>query len=42
VENIANDGFPIYPPPNFNPKPPDPRNDPRILKVFSEAGKSFP
>lgn len=42
VENIASDGFPIYPPPNYNPKLPDPRNDPRILKVLSEAGKSIP
>jgi hypothetical protein len=42
VENIDDDGFPIYPPSNFDPKPPDPRLDPRILKVLGEAGKSFP
>jgi hypothetical protein len=42
AENIADDGFPIYPPSNFNPKPPDPRSDPRILKVLAETGKSFP
>jgi hypothetical protein len=42
VETIADDGFPIYPPSNSNPKPPDPRNDPRILKVLSETGKSVP
>ncbi|MBN2574651.1 MAG: hypothetical protein JXP73_08790 [Deltaproteobacteria bacterium] len=42
VENIDDDGFPIYPPSSFDPKPPDPRMDPRILKVLGEAGKSFP
>ncbi len=42
VEEIVNDGYPIYPPPSFNSLPPDLRNDPRIVKVFTEAGKVIP
>jgi hypothetical protein len=43
MENeISDEGFPIYPPANYLPKPPDPRNDPRIVKVLSEAGKIAP
>jgi hypothetical protein len=39
MENIDDDGFPIYPPSNM---PSDPRTDPRILKVLGEVGKSLP
>jgi hypothetical protein len=42
VEEVVNEGFPIYPPPSFHLIPPDLRNDPRIVKVFSEAGKVIP
>jgi hypothetical protein len=42
VEEIVNEGFPIYPPPSFRPLSPDLRNDPRIVKVFTEAGKVIP
>jgi hypothetical protein len=42
VEEIVNEGFPIYPPPSFHLIPPDLRNDPRIVKVFTEAGKVIP
>lgn len=41
-EEISDEGFPIYPPVNYVPKPPDPRNDPRIVKVLSESGKIAP
>lgn len=41
-EEISDEGFSIYPPVNYLPKPPDPRNDPRIVKVLSEAGKIAP
>lgn len=39
VEEIANDGFPVYP---ARSPSPDPRNDPRIVKVLTEAGKMIP
>jgi hypothetical protein len=50
VEDIANDGFAINPPPPLpppsppatNPGSPDRRNDPRIVKVFTEAGLMIP
>jgi hypothetical protein len=42
VEEVTNEGFPLYPPPNFQPPPPDLRSDPRIVKVFTEAGKLIP
>ncbi len=40
-EDILADGFPIYPP-RAGTSEPDLRNDPRILKVLSEAGKLIP
>jgi hypothetical protein len=42
VEHIQKDGFPITLITNMIPPPSDMRNDPRILKVLSEAGKSIP
>jgi len=40
-EDIRTDGFPIYPPPSTSTLP-DLRNDPRIIKVLTEAGKLVP
>jgi hypothetical protein len=42
VENIADAGFAIVRPANMRPTPPDPRADPRIVKVLTEAGKAVP
>jgi hypothetical protein len=42
IEKIVDHGFAIYPPPNFRPLPPDGRQDARIVKVFTEAGKVVP
>jgi len=40
-EDIRDDGFPIYPPPSTSAFT-DLRNDPRIVKVLTEAGKLIP
>jgi hypothetical protein len=40
-EDIRDDGFPIYPPPSTSTFA-DLRNDPRIVKVLTEAGKYVP
>jgi hypothetical protein len=42
VEEIVDAGFAVYPPPNMRPLPPDGRQDARIVKVFTEAGKVAP
>jgi hypothetical protein len=42
VEDIADDGFAIEPPRKAEPPASDLRNDPRIVKVFSEAGMWIP
>jgi hypothetical protein len=42
VDEIVDEGFALYPPPNFRPLPSDGRKDPRIVKVFTEAGKVVP
>jgi hypothetical protein len=42
VEDMVDSGFAVYPPPNFRPLPPDGRQDARIVKVFTEAGKVAP
>jgi hypothetical protein len=39
---MVDSGFPIYPPQAFRPPPPDGRQDARIVKVFTEAGKVAP
>jgi len=41
-EDIRADGFPIYPPPSSSAAQPDLRDDPRIVKVLTEAGKLIP
>jgi len=46
VEYVADDGFAINPTPAPAPAPTpassDPRNDPRIVKVLTEAGMMIP
>ncbi len=42
VEEVINEGFPLYPPPNYQPPPPDLRKDPRVVEVFAAAGKLVP
>jgi hypothetical protein len=42
VEDVTDEGFAIYPPPKTTPASPDLRNDPRIVKVFTEAGMMIP
>jgi len=42
VEDVTDEGFPIYPPPDLCPLVADLCNDPRIVKVLAESGKMIP
>jgi hypothetical protein len=42
VEEIVDAGFAVHPPQSLRALPYDGRNDPRVVKVFTEAGKVAP